>query len=336
MTNVPVADTPMPALPRATPAEHGVDPASLADLSGRLTADGLGVDSLMVLRHGAVLFERWWNEQSPSRAHEMFSVTKSFTSTAVGMACDEGLLSVDEPVLAFFPTYASASVRANVRAMSLRHLLTMSSGHGSELWRSMKARPDEDWVRIFLETPLALPPGSRFRYSSANSHLLSAALANRTGRTMAEFLTPRLFNPLGIAPPRWDTDSRGIPEGGRGMWLRTADLAALGQLYLDGGQWGDRRLVSQDWVKQATAPQIDTTRDGSAPDDAKPEWAQGYGFGFWRGLERTFRADGAFGQFAIVHPVREIVVVVTASGQWKRLDVILTAVREFLQHDDER
>jgi CubicO group peptidase (beta-lactamase class C family) len=325
MTSVPDINAPMPALPRATPTEQGVDPTSLAELSGRLSADDLGVDSVMVLSRGAVLFEQWWHEQSPSRAHEMFSVTKSFTSTAIGMACDEGLLSVDEPVLAFFPTYASASVRANVGAMSLRHLLTMSSGHGSELWRSMKARPDEDWVRIFLETPLALPPGSRFRYSSANSHLLSAALANRTGRTMAEFLTPRLFNPLGIAPPRWDTDSRGIPEGGRGMWLRTADLAALGQLYLNGGRWGERRIVSEEWVEQATGARIDTDLPG--------EWAQGYGFQFWCGLGGTFRADGAFGQFAVVHPEREIVVAVTASS--KCTDAILEAISGFFKHDDE-
>ncbi|MCW2904493.1 MAG: beta-lactamase [Streptosporangiaceae bacterium] len=330
MTSVPDVGTPMPALPRATPAEHGVDPASLAELSGRLAADDLGVDSLMVLRHGAVLLERWWHGQSPSRAHEMLSVTKSFVSTAIGMACDEDLLSVDEPVLAFFPTYASASVRANVGAMSLRHLLTMSSGHRSALWPMMKDRPDEDWVRIFLETPLELAPGVRFRYSSANSHLLSAALANRTGRTVAEFLAPRLFEPLGIAPPRWDTDSRGIPEGGRGMWLRTADVAALGQLYLDGGRWRDRRLVSQDWVEQATTAQIDT----GSPDQTKREWAQGYGFQFWRGLAGTFRADGAYGQFAVVHPARDIVVAVTASS--RRTYAILEAIRGFLEHDDER
>jgi CubicO group peptidase (beta-lactamase class C family) len=325
MTSVLDVDAPMPALPRATPAEYGVDPASLADLSGRLAADDLGVDSLMVLRNGAVLFEQWWHEQSPSRAHEMFSVTKSFTSTAVGMACDEGLLCVDEPVLAFFPTYASASVRENVGAMSLRHLLTMSSGHGSELWPTMKDSPDEDWVRMFLETPLELAPGAGFRYSSANSHLLSAALANRTGRTMAEFLAPRLFEPLGIAPPRWDTDSRGIPEGGRGMWLRTADLAALGQLYLDGGRWGDRRLVSEDWVEQATGVRIETDLPG--------EWAQGYGFQFWRGLAGTFRADGAYGQFAVVQPSRGIIVAVTASS--KCTDGILAAIRGFLEPDDE-
>jgi CubicO group peptidase (beta-lactamase class C family) len=318
---------PMPVFPRVTSAERGIDPESLAELSGRFAADDLGVDGLMVLSRGDLVHERHWRGWSPERAHPMYSVTKSFTSTAIGMARDEGLLSIDEPVLAFFPTYATMPVRANVEGMTLRHLLTMSSGHGLDLWPAMKERAGDDWVRLFLETPLERPPGTGFCYSSANSHLLSAALANRTGRTAAEFLTPRLFEPLGIAPPRWDTDSRGIPEGGRGMWLRTADVAALGLLYLDGGRWGDRRLLSEEWVALATAGHVDT----GMPD---ADWAQGYGFKFWRGLDGTFRADGVYGQFAVVHPPTGIVVAVTATSD--RTADILAEVRAFLRRSAPR
>lgn len=323
MTSVLEAVAPVPVLLRQPAAEHGIDQASLVRLAGRLTADGLAVDSLMVLRHGAVLFERWWRGHSPERRHPVYSVTKSFMSTAIGMAVDEGLLSIDEHVLAFFPTYATASVRANIGEMSLRHLLTMSSGHSSDMGMALKRNPDEDWVRMFLETPLEVGPGERFVYDSANTHILSAALAHRTGHTVAEFLQPRLFDPLGIGSPRWDTDSRGLPQGGRGMWLRTADVAALGQLYLDQGRWCGHQLVSSRWVRQATSTQIETGRP------AREAWKQGYGYQFWRGPADTFRADGAHGQYAVVQPARDIVVAVTADTE--RTVEILEAIRLFLE-----
>jgi len=325
MTSVLEAAAPVPALLRQPAVEHGIDPASLEQLSGRLAAGGLGVDSLMVLRHGAVLFERWWHGHSPSRTHPVYSVTKGFTATAIGMAVDENLLSIDEHVLAFFPTYATAPVRTNLGTMSLRHLLTMSSGHSSDMGMALKRNPDEDWVRMFLETPLEVEPGTRFVYDSANTHILSAALANRTGRTVAEFLEPRLFDPLGIASPQWQTDSRGLPQGGRGMWLRTADVAALGQLYLDQGRWNGRQLVSARWVRQATALQIATGRPSAQ------EWNQGYGFQFWRGPAGTFRADGAHGQLSVVQPARDLVIAVTSASE--RKDEILAAIRAFLEHD---
>lgn len=317
---------PVPEFPRAqSPADLGVAPESLDALADRLAADCLGVDSLLVLSHGSSLLERYWRGRSPLLAHHVYSVTKSFTSTAVGMAGDEGLMSVDEPVLSFFPTYATATVRANIGTMTLRHLLTMSSGHDPELWGAMKEAPEQDWVRMFLEKPLDAAPGARFAYSSANTHLAASALANRTGRTLAEFLAPRLFAPLGIAPPRWDADSRGVSEGGRGLWLRTAELAAFGQFLLDRGRWHDRRLVSESWLDLATAAHID---DHAAPER---EWRQGYGFGFWRGLSGTFRADGAFGQYAVVHPPRKLVIAVTADSG--RTPEILAAVHDFIEDE---
>jgi CubicO group peptidase (beta-lactamase class C family) len=241
------------------------------------------------------------------------------------MADDAGLLSIDEPLLAFVPTYATPSVRANVAGMTPRHLLTMSSGIREDLWTELRERPSEDWVRRVLETPLVDAPGTRFRYSSLNSHMLAAALANRTGLSPREFLTPRLFEPLGMVPPPWDTDGRGISEGGRGMWLRTEELAALGQFYLNDGVWGGRRLLSGAWIQQATSARIAT----ASPD---VDWAQGYGFQFWRGTGGTFRADGAYGQFSVVDRARDAVVAVTAHSE--RTAVILGAIHAFLQHHD--
>jgi CubicO group peptidase (beta-lactamase class C family) len=325
MTSVLEAALPAPALlQRQPPQRHGVDPAALVRLAGRLAEPGLSVDSLMVLRHGAVLYERWWRDHSPERTHPVYSVTESFTATAVGMAVDEGLLAIDEPVLAFFPTYATAAVRANIGQMTLRDLLTMSSGHSAEVGMAVKAQPDEDWIRMFLETPLVAKPGTRFVHNSADTHVLSAALAHRTGQTVAEFLQPRLFDPLGIGTPRWDTDSRGLPHGGRGMWLRTADLAALGQFYLNQGRWRGRQLVSIRWVQQATTPQVRTGR----PAEGRDRWKQSYGFQFWTGPGEVFRADGAHGQYAVVHPTRGVVIAVTANTE--RTDEILDAVHDFL------
>lgn len=321
MTTVLEATAPVPALLRDAASEHGIDQASLERLARRLTA-GLAVDSLMVLRHGAVLYERWWRGNSPGRLHPVFSVTGCFTSTAIGMAAGDGLLDIDEPVLGFFPAYATPAVRANIGEMTLRHLLTMRSGHGPELDAALAEHPDADRVRMFLETPLADEPGAVFADNPANTHLLAAALADRTGGTVAEFLGPRLFAPLGIAPPRWETDGRGLPLGGRGMWLRTADVAALGQLYLDRGRWRGRQLVSADWVRQATAGQVETGRP------AEERWRQAYGFQFWRGPHGTFRADGDHGQYAVVQPARGIVVAVTATSE--RADDILDAIGAFL------
>ena len=299
-------------LPRSRPEDQGVDPEAITGLAQALDDLRTGPHSLMVVRHGAVIAEGWWRPYEPSRAHIMFSVSKSFTSTAIGLAQDEGLLSVDEPVLDFFPSYATAEVRRNVAGLKLRHVLAMATGHAVDTMTLMRALPGEDWVKIFLESPIVYPPGSHFLYNSGASFVLAVIVASRTGRQPLDYLAPRLFEPLGIPLPPWETNPRGINLGASGLRLRTEDVAKFGLLYLRRGLWGDRRILSERWVEEATSAHVSNGSGGS-------DWEQGYGFQFWRS-RHGFRADGAYGQFSLVLPEHDLVVAIT-SGSGDNRDV---------------
>jgi len=293
-------------LPRATPESQGVDPAAIERLVRAADEEGLGMHSLMVVRHGRVVAEGWWHPYTAERRHIMFSVSKSFTATAIGMAIAEGRLDLDEPILAFFPSYATPEVVRNTAGLTLRHVLSMATGHVTDTMEIMRALPQEDWVKIFLEVPIADRPGSRFLYNSGASFILSAIIAERTGQILRDYLTPRLFEPLGIETPPWQANARGINLGASGLRLTTEDLAKFGQLYLQCGIWAGQRLLSEDWVEQATSAHVSTGTD------ADSDWSQGYGFQFWRSRHDSYRADGAYGQFSLVVPDRDLVVAVTA------------------------
>jgi CubicO group peptidase (beta-lactamase class C family) len=266
----------------------------------------------MVVRHGSVLASAWWKPYTEDQPHIMFSVSKSFTSTAVGIAQDEGRLSVDEPVLDFFPSLRSASIVRNMSGVRVRDLLTMASGHDFDTASVLRALPREDWVNLFLQIPRDYPAGQHFCYNSGASFTLAAMVAARTGTGVLDYLTPRLFDPLGIVTPPWERNSRGIELGWTGLRLRTEDLAKFGQLYLREGEWNGQRILSREWVAEATAGHVDNA-DGPAED-----WRQGYGFQFWRSRHNSFRSDGAFGQFSIVLPEHDMVVAMTAGTDRNR------------------
>jgi CubicO group peptidase (beta-lactamase class C family) len=291
-------------LPRSTPQSEGVDPVAIERLLDSLAAKDLRVHSLMIMRHGSVVAEGWWRPYTAETPHIMFSVSKSFTSTAIGIAQDEGLLSVDEPILNFFPSYATETAQANTADLRLRHLLSMATGHPVDTMELMRALPNHDWVEIFLESPIVYPPGEHFLYNSGASFLLSAALTARTGLTVREFLATRLFAPMGLATPPWETNPRGISLGASGLRLRTEELAAFGQLYLQRGEWNGTRIFSERWVDEATASHVANAGDTF-------DWQQGYGFQFWRS-RHGYRADGAHGQFCLVLPEQDLVIAITA------------------------
>jgi len=300
-------------LPRSTPEAQGIDSGAISALVDALEQRGLGPHSLMILRHGTVVAEGWWAPYEAARPHIMFSVSKSFTATAVGIAQDEGRLSVDEPVLSFFPSYATSQVRANVAGLKLRHVLAMATGHAVDTMTIMRALPDEDWVKLFLEVPVEYPPGTHFLYNSGASFVLAAAVTARTGQPVVDYLGPRLFEPLGIAPPAWETNRRGINLGASGLRLRTEDMARLGQLYLQRGRWEGRQLLSEAWVEEATRSHVANFSDA-------PDWKAGYGFQLWRSQHDSYRFDGAYGQFVLVLPHQDLVVAIT-SGTQRNQDV---------------
>lgn len=293
------------ALPRNTPEAHGIPSRAVVAFIDAIEAQGLGLHSLMLLRHGQVVAEGWWEPYAPEHPHMLFSLSKSFTATAVGLAVAEGRLSVDDPVLPFFPGDAPAAVSENLAAMRVRHLLSMSTGHAEDTTEHLFRQPDGNWARAFLARPVEYAPGTHFLYNSGASYMLSAIVQRVTGQTLLEYLRPRLFEPLGIANPTWDTCPRGINTGGWGLSIRTEDIARFGQLYLQKGLWHGRRLVPEAWVREATSLQVP---NGTNPDS---DWEQGYGYHFWRCRHGAYRGDGAFGQFCVVMPQQDAVLAMT-------------------------
>lgn len=289
-------------LPRSTPEAQGVaSPAVLAFVE----AADKSIDSLhsvMLVRHGHVVAEGWWAPYSANARHMLFSLSKSFTSTAVGLAVAEGKLSVDDELLKLFPEDAPASPSANLKGMRVSDLLRMNTGHQTEPAR----KPDEPWTKTFLAHPVPFKPGTHFLYNTSATYMQSAAVQKATGQTVLDYLRPRLFDPLGIKDPTWEQSPQGISTGGYGLSVRTEDIAKFGQLYLQKGKWDGKQLVPAAWVAAATARQ---TSNGSSP---KSDWDQGYGYQFWRCRNGAYRGDGAFGQFCVVLPEQDAVVAITA------------------------
>jgi CubicO group peptidase (beta-lactamase class C family) len=232
----------------------------------------------------------------------MHSLSKSFTSTAVGLAVADGKLSIDDPVLKFFPDDAPAQPSDKLKAMRVRDLLTMTSGQEVEVKFSTNA----PWVQSFLAHPVPFKPGTHFQYNTPGSHMLSAIVRKVTGETVLDYLRPRLFEPLGIETPEWGASPQGNTFGGWGLKIRTEDIAKFGQLYLQKGQWHGKQLIPAAWVEQATSKQV------SNGSDPTKDWDQGYGFQFWRCRHGAYRGDGANGQFCVVLPEQDAVVAITA------------------------
>lgn len=289
-------------LPRSSPEAQGVSsPAVRAFVEAAdKTIDSL--HSFMLVRHGHVVAEGWWAPYAAETPHMLFSLSKSFTSTAVGMAVAEGKLNLDDEVLKFFPDDAPASPSTNLKAMRVNDLLRMNTGQQTEPPR----RADEPWTKTFLAHQVPFKPGTHFLYNTSATYMASAAVQKATGQTVLDFLRPRLFDPLGIKNPTWEASPQGVTAGGYGLSVRTEDIAKFGQLYLQKGRWEGKQLVPAAWVEVATARQ---TSNGSNP---KSDWDQGYGYQFWRCRHGAYRGDGAFGQFCVVLPEQDAVIAITS------------------------
>ena len=300
-------------LPRSTPEAQGIpSSAILGFLDGVWESPG-ELHSLIVVRHGHVVAEGYWAPYTPDRQHLLYSLSKSFTSTAAGMAVDEGKLRLDDPVLEFFPDEAPESVSPNLAAMRVRHLLTMGGGHSVE--PEYGKAPDGNWARTFLAAPVEHEPGTHFLYSTVSTYMVSAIVKKATSQDIVEYLKPRLFEPLGIAEPRTGRCPRGIPIGGSGMYMTTNDIAKLGQLYLQKGVWQGKRLLSAEWIAEATSKRISICNDPPVDWQQSPDWQQGYGYQFWCCRHGAYRGDGAFGQFCIVMPAQDAVVAITSGAE---------------------
>lgn len=293
-------------LPRSTPEAQGISSAAILAFIQTIEQQIDALHSFMLLRHGQVVAEGWWAPYTATEPHMLFSLSKSFTSTAIGLAVAEGRLSVTDHVLSFFPEETPAAVSDNLAAMRVHDLLAMATGHTEDTTPHLRQDPDGNWARAFLARPVDREPGTHFVYNSGATYMLSAILQKITGMTLVDYLRPRLFDPLGIDHATWDSCPRGINVGGWGLWITTDSIARFGQLYLQQGQWQGQQLVPADWVAAASAKQVS---NGSEPAS---DWAQGYGYQFWRCRHNAYRGDGAFGQYCIVMPDQDVVLAITS------------------------
>ncbi|MCE9560455.1 MAG: beta-lactamase family protein [Planctomycetes bacterium] len=295
------ADGPASALPRSSPEAQGV--SSEAIMTFIEAAPNSGMHGFVMVRHGHVVAEGWWAPYDAKTRHELYSLSKSFTSTAIGLAIADGKLSIDDPVMKFFTDDLPAEPSNNLKAMRVRDILCMSTGHQTEPARTPT---DQNWVKTFLAHPVPFKPGTHFLYNTSATYMQSAIVQKVTGKTTLDYLRPRLFEPLGIEDPTWGTSPQGVTLGGYGLSVRTEDIAKFGQLYLQKGKWGEKQLVPAAWIEAATARQ---TSNGSNPAS---DWDQGYGYQFWRCRHNAYRGDGAFGQYCVVLPEQDAVIAITS------------------------
>lgn len=302
----PAAEDPAVKFPRSTPEAQGLSSNAILAFVEEAEQKIDALHSLMIVRHGKVVAEGWWAPYAANEPHMMFSLSKSFTSTAVGLAVADGKVKLDDPVLSFFPDEAPKAPSANLKAMRVRDLLTMSTGHHDEDIRDFPYTADDSVVKAFLARPVAHKPGTFFLYNTPASYMLSAIVQKVTGQPVLAYLGPRLFEPLGITDPTWEASKQGVSMGGFGLSLRTEDIARFGQLYLQKGQWQGKQLVPASWVEAATARQMS---NGSSPAS---DWEQGYGYQFWRSRHGFYRGDGAHGQFCLILPQFDAVIAITS------------------------
>jgi CubicO group peptidase (beta-lactamase class C family) len=296
-------------LPRSTPAASGVSSRAVAALVDRLDERSVECHSLMVVRHGHVVAEGWWAPYSAERPHLLYSLTKSFTSTAVGLAVADGLLSLDDRVVDVLPDHVPADLPEQGRRITVHHLLSMTSGHDTDSLEEAWRLEPGDLVKGFLRVPFPHPEGTRHAYDNATTYVLARMVERVTGRGLPELLDERLFAPMDIAHAEWDRVASGAAFGFHGLHLTTEAVAAFGELLLRGGRWGDRQLVAREWVELATSHQIETPQlaDGSRDPDS----LVGYGYQFWMSRD-GYRGYGSFEQLCMVYPEHDLVVAVTA------------------------
>ena len=302
------------ALPRSTPEAEKVDIQGIGNYFEAVKQSGQELHSVMVLRHGKVVAEKWFHGHGPAIPHVMHSVSKTWTSTAVGFAVQEGLLKVTDKVIRYFPDDLPKEVTPWLADLEIRDLLTMSVGHATEPSLD-RTRPDLSWEKTFLAHPIKYEPGTKYLYNSMATYMVAAILQKVTGQRVLDYLYPRLLRPLGVTGAVWETSPSGVNCGGWGLHIKTEDMAKLGQFYLQTGKWNGKQLLNEAWFEEATKAHI-TQPPQWFPEDGNPlesDWVQGYGYQVWRCRHNAFRADGAVGQFIIVIPDKDAVVVTTAN-----------------------
>lgn len=297
--------------------------------------DSLEIHSIMVVKDGNVIFSKWQNGGIDTVPHVLHSVSKTFTATAVGLAIADGKLNLTDKVVDFFQDKAPAEASDNLKAMTVRDLLTMSCGHDDDPTAQIRSL-DDDYVKTFLAYPVTHQPGIFFCYNSLGTYMLSAIVQKVTGEKIVDYLNSKIFEPLNIDKPKWDECKQGINMGGWGLYLKTEDLAKMGQLLLQNGNWQGKQLIPAEWVNEMSKKQVESINPGTRMEEAadkgltieNSDWMQGYGYQMWRCRPNSFRADGAYGQYIIVLPEKNAVIAITSNVSNTRLQEELNLVWE--------
>ncbi|MGE0590175.1 MAG: serine hydrolase domain-containing protein [Cyclobacteriaceae bacterium] len=301
-------------LPISTPEAEGVSSAGVLRFVDALDQGENEIHSFVIVRHGKIISEGWWNPYGKELRHVMFSVSKSFTSVGVGLAIAENKLALTDKVASFFPESLPDTLSTDMQEMNVEDLLKMSTGMDNDpLFQAMGGAAD--WPNVFLSTPVQQEPGTVFKYNNMATFMLSAIVQKATGEKLFDFLKPRLFEPLGITQATWDDGPAGVTMGAIGLRIPSNDMAKFGQLLLQKGKWNGKQLIPESWIEAATSKHIDSNDPGNTNPTESNDWAQGYGYQFWRSRHNSYRADGLGGQFILVLPEKDAVVVLTASSR---------------------
>ena len=304
--------------PISTPSSVGVRSAGIIRFLDEMKEKRLHLHKLMILRHGQLIaktsFAPWTND----KPHMLFSLTKSFTSTAVGFAVQDGLLRVTDHLVDFFPEYLPSEPCGNMKKITVKHLLTMNTGHRNE-----PPMRGENWERGFMQSYVEFEPGTHFMYNTCGTYMLAAIVQKVTGRKLLDYLREKLMDPLGMSRDIWfDESPTGVAQGGHGLAVGIEDIAKLGQFYLQRGKWEGKQLLNEQWILDAQTPWSDNSHHTGTVD-----WRSGYGYQFWKcSPDDIFRGDGAFGQYCIIMPGRDMVIAINSGLD--NMGAVLTSIWE--------
>ncbi len=284
------------------PEEVGISSTDIAAFEAEIRETNVRHHGYMLYKDGKLVGASAGAPYRITDKRHVYSESKSWTSTAIGIAVDEGLLTVEDSVISFFPDELPETVSENLAKMKVKHLLSMNTGHRRDVFDDI-VNAKQDWAKAFLAVNVEYEPGSYFCYNTAATYMLSAIITKLTGMRMLDYLRPRLFNPLGIKDVMWCESPEGIDYGGWGIRVSMEDNLKLGILYLNKGVWNGKRIISEEWVKEATSKKSDTSIW------QEPDWHCGYGYQIWMNENGGFRFDGAYGQYTLISPEKNCIMV---------------------------
>jgi CubicO group peptidase (beta-lactamase class C family) len=309
----------------STPEEQGMDSDLLSAMLGEILEEDYEIDSVTIIRNGYMVVDARTHPFNSTSKHNIYSCTKSVVSALIGIAIDQGYIDgLQQSVLSFFPQRTIVNRDANKEAMTLEHLLTMTTGFQCQdsylyRWSGLnQMRESEDWVQFVLDLPMEGEPGERFEYCNGASFLLSGIIHETTGMSANEYAEEHLFGPLGISDVDWSSNPQGISVGYSELKMHPQDMAKIGYLYLNNGRWDGEQIVPSEWVVSSTSQFISATLE------------DGYGYQWWVDDSGTYLALGYRGQFIYVIPEKEMVVVFTSSLDDNDFYVPQTLLNEFI------